>query len=166
MELEFDFRGGKRILWILIQCLTNRARRSRSGPPISFRYLPTALYPVGSTHGPTTGTTKILRKVLSDASSIGRVLLTFGIRLVRRGVYPRYLGLGTPADPFPKRDLGSFIGRATTPRKDRFLHASFGIGRHRPLVPAAFASENFPFLSYSTVATYVVSLLVRNIWKI
>ena len=70
-------------------------------------------------------------------------LLTFEIWSVRRGICPRYLGPGTLGDAFPKRDLGSFIRRATTPGKDCFFPPPSGSGCYWPFTPTAFASENF-----------------------
>ena len=159
-------RGGKRILWTSTRCSTSQAPPSHSGPLISSRYLPTAPSPVGSTHGPTTRTTKTLRKVLVSQSLTNHArghLLTFFKTC--RGIYTRHLGLRTFGNAFPKRDLGSFIGCAIAPRKDSFLLASFGFGRHRSLTPAAFTGEGFPLSPYLAPGTHTVSRLVRSIWK-
>jgi hypothetical protein len=63
VELTVASGGGKRTLCILTHCSTVQAPPIRSAPLTSSRYSPTAPYPVGSTHGPTTRTTKTLRKV-------------------------------------------------------------------------------------------------------
>ena len=91
-------------------------------------------------------------------------LLTFEICLVRRGVYPGYMGPGALRDPFPKRDLGSFIRCAPTPGKDRFLPPPPGFGCYWPFTQTAFTSENL-LPPPSTVGTHTVLLPVRSTWK-
>ena len=92
-------------------------------------------------------------------------LLTLQIWLTCRGIYFRYLGLGTLGDALPKRDLGSHTGRATTPRKDSFLLTSPRFGRHRSLVQTTFTGEDLLHLSSLTLGTHV-SRRIRNTWKI
>jgi phosphatidylinositol glycan class N len=73
-------RGGKRILWTSTRCSTSQAPPFLSGLLTSFRYSPMAPSPVGSTHGPTTRTTKTSRKVLVSQSLTNHArghLLTF-----------------------------------------------------------------------------------------
>ena len=84
-----------------------------------------------------------------------------------RGIRSRYLGLRTLGDAFPKRDLGSCIGTATTPRKDRVFLAPSGFGRYRSLTPAAFTSEDLPppVPPFLTLGTHLLFRWTRNIWK-